>query len=242
MILVKKAGTFSGRINTMKIHLNILKIHGWKSIIIILIISGSVFLPITGSPGFTTGEEIKCRNYCCTMFIKAIGIIKKHEGEVEERILHSRTCELLENTDSHDYLLCSELELAFSRGFVKCESCNLKNIDHDPCTAKCCKYYGWVIEPFTGILHRKDCHYLRIVKISMFQDLAFICSRHNTEEELVDKAIVERKANYRLCNYCFCKIIPKRYKLQPGLLRYYEGGETEYSLDTVELCLIKMFR
>lgn len=242
MILVKRTGTFSGRTNAMSKNVKILKIPGWNSIIIFSIIAGAVFLPITGSPGFTTGDEIKCQNYCCTMFIKAIGIIKKHEGGDEERILHSRTCELLEDTDSHDYMLCSELELAFNKGFVKCESCNLENIDHAPCTAKCCKYYGWVIEPFTGILHRKDCQYLRLVKISMFQDLAFICSRHNTEEELVDKAIVERKANYRLCNYCFCKIIPKRYKLQPGLLRYYEGGETEYSLDTVELCLIKMFR
>jgi hypothetical protein len=226
----------------MKTNKNIFKITGWNNIIIILIIAGTVFLQKTGSRVFTMGDEIKCRNYCCTMFIKAIGIIKKHEGGAEERILHSRTCELLEDTDSHDYLLCSELELAFSRGFVKCDSCNLKNIDHDPCTAKCCKYYGWVIEPLTGILHRKDCHFLRMVKVSMFQDLAFICSRHNTEEELVDKAIVERKANYRLCNSCFCEIIPKRYGLQPGLLRYYESGEIEYSLDTVELCLIKMFR
>jgi hypothetical protein len=121
------------------------------------------------------------------MFIKAICVIKKHEEE--ERILHSRTCELLENTDSHDYMLCSELELAFSRGFVKCESCNFENIDHDPCTAKCCKYYGWIIEPLTGILHRKDCHFLRLVKASMFQDLAFICSRHVTEEELVDRPL-----------------------------------------------------
>ncbi len=226
----------------MKKNMNIFKIPGCNSIIIILIIAGVVFLPITGSLGFTTGDEIKCRNYCCTMFIKAIGIIKKHDGGEEERILHSRTCELLEDTDSHDYMLCSELELAFNKGFVKCESCNLNNLDNDPCTAKCCKYYGWVIEPFTGILHRKDCQFLRIVKVGMFQDLAFICSRHNTEEELVDKAIVERKANYRLCNSCFCEIIPKRYRLQPGLLKYYEGGEIEYSLDTEELCLIKMFR
>ena len=226
----------------MKRNMNILKIPGWNIIIIILIIAGTVFLPKIGIPGFTMGDKIKCRNYCCTMFIKAIGVIKKHEGREEERILHSRTCELLESTDSHDYLLCSELELAFSKGFVKCKSCDLKVADREPCTAKCCKYYGWVIEPFTGILHRKDCRFLRIVKVGMFQDLAFICSRHNTEEELVDKAIVERKANYRLCNSCFCEIIPKRYGLQPGLLRYYEGSEIEYSLDTVELCLIKMFR
>ncbi len=226
----------------MKTDTNIFKIPGWKNIIIILTIAGTVSLPNIGSTGFTLGEDIKCHNYCCTMFIKAIGIIKKHEGGKEERILHSRTCELLENSDSHDYLLCSELELAFSKEFVKCESCNLKNIEHDPCTAKCCKNYGWIIEPLTGILHRKDCHFLRIVKISMFQDLAFICSRHNTEEELVDKAIVERKANYRLCNSCFCEIIPKRFRLQPGLLRYYESGEIEYSLDAVELCVIKMFR
>ncbi|MHC4321915.1 MAG: hypothetical protein ACYST3_06525, partial [Planctomycetota bacterium] len=86
------------------------------------------------------------------------------------------------------------------------------------------------------------CHFLRIVMVGMFQDLAFVCSRHNTEEELIDKALVERKANYRLCNSCFCETIPKRYRLQPGLLRYYESGEIEYSLDTVELCLIKMFR
>ena len=242
MILVKRTGTFSGRTNAMRKNMNILKIPGWNSVIIISIIAGAVFLPITGSPGLTTGDEIKCRNYCCTIFIKAIGIIKKHEGGDEERILHSRTCELLENTDSHDYMLCSELELAFNKGFVKCESCNLENIDHDLCTAKCCKYYGWVIEPFTGILHRKNCHFLRIVKVGIFQDLAFICSRHITEEELVDKVIVERTANYRLCNSCFCEIISKRYRLQPGLLRYYESSEIEYSLDTVELCLIKMFR
>ena len=226
----------------MKTDTNIFKIPGCNSIIIILIIAGAVFLPTTGIPGFTMDEKIKCRNYCCTMFIKAICIIKKHEGEKEKRILHSRTCELLENTDSHDYLLCSELELAFSRGFVKCESCNLKNIDHDPCRAKCCKYYGWIIEPVTGILHRKDCRFLGLVKVGRYQDLAFICSRHITEEELVDKAIVERTANYRLCNSCFCETISKRYRLQPGLFRYYESGEIEYSLDTVELCLIKMFR
>lgn len=226
----------------MKINTNIFKIPCWNTIIIILIIVGAVFLPKTGIPGFTMSDEIKCRNYCCTMFIKTIGIIKKREGGEEERILHSRTCELLEDIDSHDYLLCSELELAFSKGFVKCKSCDLKSTYHDPCTAKCCKYYGWVIEPFAGILHRKDCHFLRIVKVGMFQDIAFICSRHNTEEELIDKAIVERKANYRLCNSCFCEIIPKRYGLQPGLLRYYEGGEIEYSLESVELCLIKMFR
>ena len=226
----------------MKRNMNILKIPGWNIIIIILIIAGTVFLPKIGIPGFTMGDKIKCRNYCCTMFIKAIGVIKKHEGREEERILHSRTCELLESTDSHDYLLCSELELAFSKGFVKCKSCDLKVADREPCTAKCCKYYGWVIEPFTGILHRKDCHFLRIVMVGMFQDLAFICSRHITEEELVDKVIVERTANYRLCNSCFCEIISKRYRLQPGLLRYYESSGIEYSLDTVELCLIKMFR
>ncbi|MGR3293760.1 MAG: hypothetical protein ACUZ9M_07080 [Candidatus Scalindua sp.] len=168
------------------------------------------------------------------MFIKAICVIKKYEGKEEERILHSRTCELLENTDSHDYMLCSELELAFSRGFVKCESCNLKNIDYDPCTAKCCKYYGWIIEPLIAVLHRKDCHFLRLVKASMFQDLAFICSLLVTEAELVDKAIIERTANYRLCNSCFCEII----SMQPGLLRYYESGEVEYRLDTVEVLLL----
>ncbi len=226
----------------MKINMNIFKSPCWNNIIIILIIAVAVFLPETGIPRFTMGDEIKCRNYCCSMFIKAIGIIKKHEGKEEERILHSRTCELLEDIDSHDYLLCSELELAYSKGFVKCKSCDLKATYYDPCTAKCCKYYGWIIEPFTGILHRKDCHYLRIVKVGMFQDLAFICSRHNTEEELIDKAIVERKANYRVCNFCFRNIIPKRYKLQPGILRYYESGEVEYSLESVELCFFKMFR
>lgn len=108
----------------MKTDTNIFKTHGYCNVIIILIIAGAVFLPKIGIPGVTMGEEIKCRNYCCTMFIKTICVIKKSEGE--ERILHSRTCELLENTDSHDYMLCSELELAFSRGFVKCESCNLR--------------------------------------------------------------------------------------------------------------------
>lgn len=152
----------------MKTDTNIFKTHSYCNAIIILIIAGAVFLPKMGIHGFTMGKEIKCRNYCCTMFIKAICVIKKHEGKEEERILHSRTCELLENTDSHDYMLCSELELAFSKGFVKCKSCNLKNIDNDPCTAKCCKYYGWIIEPLTGILHRKDCHFLRLVKASMF--------------------------------------------------------------------------
>ena len=80
MILVKRTGTFSGRTNAMRKNMNILKIPGWNSVIIISIIAGAVFLPITGSPGLTTGDEIKCRNYCCTIFIKAIGIIKKHEG------------------------------------------------------------------------------------------------------------------------------------------------------------------
>ncbi len=240
--LQKGQGTFSGRTNVMKRDTNIFKIPGWNNIITILIITVAIFSPKTGNPGLTMGEEIKCRNYCCTMFIKAIGVIKKHEGGEENRILHSRTCELLENTDSHDFLLCSELESAYSKGFVKCESCDLKVTDHDPCTAKCCKYYGWIIEPMTGILHRKECHFLRLVKVGMYQNLAFICYRHNTEEELVDRAIVERKANYRLCNSCFCEIIPKRYKIQPGRLRYYESGEVEYSLEAVELCLTKMFR
>lgn len=225
----------------MKTDTNIFKIHSWCNIVIILIIACAVLLPETGNPGLSMGDEVKCQNYCCTMFIKAIGVINKHDGG-EERILHSRTCELLENTDSHDYLLCSDPELAYSKGFVKCESCDLKNMDNDPCIAKCCKYYGWIIEPLTGILHRKDCHFLSLVKVDMYQDLAFVCSRHITEEELVDKAIVERTANYRLCNSCFCEIISKRYRLQPGLLRYYESGEIEYNLDTVELCLIKMFR
>ncbi len=218
------------------------KIAGWQSIIIILVIAGAVFAQKTGYSGVTNEKETKCQNYCCTLFIKAIGIINRHEDAEEERILHSRNCELLENTDSHDYLLCSDLDLAFNKGFVKCENCNLENIDHDHCRAKCCKYYGWIIEPFTGILHKKNCHFLRIVKTGMFQDLAFICSRHNTEEKLIDKALVERKANYRVCNSCFRDIIPKRYKLQPSLLRHYDSGDIEYSLDAVELCLIKMFR
>lgn len=226
----------------MKIDKHFFKIPDWNYIIIVLIIAWAITSPKTGNPGFTMGDEIKCRNYCCTMFIKAIGIIKKEDDGKEERILHSRTCELLENYDSHDYLLCSELESAFSKGFIKCESCDLQATDHDPCKAMCCKHYGWIIEPLTGILHRKDCHFLEVVKVGMYQDLAFICSRHNTEEELVDKAIVERKANYRICNSCFRDIIPKRYRLQPGLLRYYESGVVEYSLETVELCLVKMFR
>ena len=70
------------------------------------------------------------------MFIKAIGVVIKHEGRADERILHSRTCELLENSDSHDYMFCSDLELAFSKGFVKCESCNLKFVDNDPLYGK----------------------------------------------------------------------------------------------------------
>ena len=226
----------------MKRDTNIFRLPGWCNIVTILIIAVAAIIPITGNPGFTIGEDIKCQNYCCTMFIKAIGVIITHEGGEEERILHSRTCDLLENTDSHDYLLCSELELAYSKGFVNCKSCDLKITDQDPCIAKCCKNYGWIIEPFTGILHRKDCHFLSIVKTGMFQELAFICSRHITEEKLVDKAIVERKANYRLCNSCFCKIIPKRYKIQPGRLRYYESGEIEYSLEALELCLTTIFR
>lgn len=228
--------------NYMKKYINIFRIQSWRNIIKILIIAGAVFLPKTGYSEFTMGEDIKCRNYCCIMFIKAIGVVIKHEGMTDERILHSRTCELLENTDSHDYLFCSDIELAFSKGFVKCESCNLQSVDNDPCTAKCCKYYGWIIEPVTGILHRKDCPFLRIVKLSMYHDLAFICSRHNTEEELIDKALVERKANYRICNHCFRDIIPKRYKLQPSLLRYYESGEIDYSLDALKLCSTTMFR
>ncbi len=94
----------------------------------------------------------------------------------------------------------------------------------------------------SGILHRKDCRFLSLVKVGEYQDLAFICSRHITEEELVDKAIVERTANYRLCNSCFCEIISKRYKLQPGLLRYYESGDIEYGLDALKLCLTTMYR
>ncbi len=209
-----------------------------KSLLLHILIISFVFL----SMPFVQAEENKCRNYCCTMFIKAIGIIIKHEGKDDEKILHSRACELLDNYNSHNYLLCSELELAFSKGFVKCEHCNLKVIDRDPCIAKCCKYYGWVIEPMTGILHRKDCQFLSIVKVRMYQDLAFICYRHNTEEELIDMALVERKANYRICNSCFRYIIPKRFKLQPGLLRYYESGDIEYSLDALELCLTTMYR
>lgn len=211
-------------------------------IILILIMAGVTLLPRIGYPGIAVGGEIKCRNFCCIMFIKAIGVVTKYEEGEEERILHSRTCELLENIDSHDYLFCADLGLALGRGFVKCESCNLEVVDNDPCTAKCCKYYGWIIEPLTGIMHRKDCHFLSIVKVRFYQDLAFVCSRHNTEEELLDKALVERKANYRVCNSCFRDIIPKRYKLQPGLFRYYESGEVEYSLEAVDLCLITMYR
>jgi hypothetical protein len=238
---VKEEALFEGT-NGMKKYINIFRIQSWRNIIKILIIVGAVFLPETGYSEFTMGEETKCRNYCCTMFIKAIGVVIKHEGRADGRILHSRTCELLENSDSHDYMFCSDLELAFSKGFVKCESCDLKFVDNDPCTAKCCKYYGWIIEPITGILHRKDCHFLRIVKLRMYHDLAFICSRHNTEEELIDKALVERKANYRICNHCFRDIIPKRYKLQPSLLRYYDSGEIEYSLEALDICLTTMFR
>ena len=87
----------------------------------------------------------------------------------------------------------------------------------------------------TGILHRKDCQFLSIVKVRMYQDIAFICSRHNKEIELVDKAVVERKAYYRICNHCFKDIIPKRFKLQPGLLRYYESGDIEYSLEAIRI-------
>ena len=75
----------------MKTDTNIFKIHNYCNVIIILIIAGTVFFPKTGITGFSMGDEIKCRNYCCTMFIKAIGIIKKHEGGDDERILHSRT-------------------------------------------------------------------------------------------------------------------------------------------------------
>lgn len=71
----------------MKTATNIFKTHGYCNAIIILIIAGAVFLPKTGILGVTMGEEIKCRNYCCTMFIKAICVIKKREGEEEERIL-----------------------------------------------------------------------------------------------------------------------------------------------------------
>jgi len=63
-----------------------------------------------------------------------------------------------------------------------------------------------------------------------------------TEEALIDKALVERKANYRVCNHCFRDIIPKRYKLHPGMLRYYESSEIEYSLEALEVCLTTMFR
>ena len=226
----------------MKVDISILKARSWCNITVILIIAGVTLLPKIGYPGIAAGEEIKCRNFCCIMFIKAIGVVIKHEEGEEERILHSRTCELLENTDSHDYLFCNDLELAFKKGFAKCESCNLEVVDNDPCTAKCCKYYGWIIEPITGIMHRKDCQFLSIVKVRFYHDLAFICSRHNTEEELLDKALVERKANYRVCNSCFRDITPKRYKLQPGLLRYYESGEVKYRLEAVDLCLITMYR
>jgi hypothetical protein len=109
----------------MKPYINILKAWSWRNIIKILIIAGAVFLPETGYHGIVAGEEIKCRNFCCIMFIKAIGVVIKHEWGEEDRILHSRTCELLENTDPHGYLFCNDIELAFSKGFVMCESCNL---------------------------------------------------------------------------------------------------------------------
>ncbi|MHC4268363.1 MAG: hypothetical protein ACYSTS_07840 [Planctomycetota bacterium] len=226
----------------MSIKKEISKAQSWFNIIKAIIIVITILSSIICNFGLAKGEENKCRNYCCTMFIKVIGVIIKHEGKEDEKILHSRTCELLDNYDSHNYLICSELEIAFSKGFVKCEHCNLEAIDSDPCVAKCCKYYGWAIEPMTGILHRKECQFLSIVKVRMYQGLAFICSRHNTEEVLIDKALVERKANYRICNFCFRDIIPKRFKLQPGLLRYYESGDIEYSLDALELCLTTLYR
>ena len=126
------------------------------------------------------------------------------------------------------------IEIVTHTGYVKASTF--------PCTAKCCKYYGWIIEPITGILHRKDCQFLSIVKARFYQDLAFICSRHNTEEDLVNRALVERKANYRICNSCFRRIIPKRYKLQPGLLKYDKSGEFVFDLETVKICLTTMHR
>ncbi len=207
---------------------------------IITVIACVILTTRTGYQGTAAGEEIKCPNYCCIMFIKTIGVIIKHEGREEERILHSRTCELLENSDPHDYLLCNDRELALRKGFIPCKSCNLKSLDNDPCTAKCCKYYGWIIEPLTGILHRKDCHFLSIVKVQMYQDLAFICSLHNGEEELVDKALVERTAKYMICNSCFRDIIPKRYKLQPGVLPHDDNSVIEYRIESVDLCLTPM--
>ncbi len=226
----------------MKVNIGILKAQGWHGTIMILVIAGIIFLPTVWYPGVAGSEQIKCRSLCCTKFIRSIGVVNKHEGGDEERILHSRTCELLENTDSHDYLFCDSLELALSKGFVKCESCNLEVVDNDPCTAKCCKYYGWIIEPMSGVLHRKDCRLMHIVKVRFYHDLAFICSRHNTEEELLKKALVERKANYRVCNSCFRQVTPRIYKLQPGLSKYDEGGEFEFDLEAVKICLITMHR
>ena len=222
--------------------MGILKTQSWHSIIVILVIAGAIFMPEVCRPGFAGGGQIKCRSLCCTKFIKAIGVVIKHEGGDDERILHSRTCELLENTDSHDYLLCNDIELGLSKGFVKCESCKLEVVDNDPCTAKCCKYYGWIIEPMSGVLHRKDCRLMDIIKVRFYQDLAFICSRHNTEEELLNKALVERKAKYRVCNSCFRHVVPKIYKLQPGLLKYDGDGEFKFDLEAVKICLITMHR
>ncbi len=155
----------------------------------------------------------------------ARGVVIKQEGTEDEKILHSRTCELLENFDSHDYQFCAKLESAWRKEFAKCETCNLKVIEHDPCTARCCKYYGWIIEPMGGMLHRKDCQILGLVKMMMYPHLEFICSRHNPEEELVDEAIVKRKAVYRVCNSCLRDVITKRYKLPKGELMSYKRGK-----------------
>jgi hypothetical protein len=100
----------------MNVDISIFKARSWCNITVILIIAGVTLLPKIWYPGIAVGEEIKCRNFCCIMFIKAIGVVKKHEEE-EDRILHSRTCELLENTDPHDYLFCDDLGLAFKKGF-----------------------------------------------------------------------------------------------------------------------------
>ena len=75
--------------NDMSKNKNVSKTQGWFKIIKAIIIVIVIFSPIIYSFGFAMGEENKCRNYCCTMFIKAIGVIIKHEGEEDEKILHS---------------------------------------------------------------------------------------------------------------------------------------------------------
>ncbi len=59
-------------------NVNGVKLHNMRKYLLLhIFIISFVFF----SMPFIQAEENKCRNYCCTMFIKAIGVIIKHEGK-----------------------------------------------------------------------------------------------------------------------------------------------------------------